>query len=94
MATYKVLLTVKDSYGNVKDIDGGTINVDLTELTAAEAAQIKEVLPLDDYLKKEEISVELDSYATDLEVDEAVNDAVKQTVKYGGFKYISEKEGE
>jgi hypothetical protein len=88
MATYKVWLTVKDSYGNVKDIDGGTINVDLAELTATEAAQIKEVLPLDDYLKKEDIPAELDSYATDLEVGEAV----KQTVKYSGFRYKSEPE--
>ena len=88
MATYKVWLTVKDSYGNVKDIDGGTINVDLTELTTTEANQIKEVLPLDDYLKKEDIPTALDEYATDLEVD----DAVKQTVKYGGFRYKNEPE--
>lgn len=29
MATYKVWLTVKDSYGNIKEVEGGTINVDL-----------------------------------------------------------------
>lgn len=29
MAEYKVILTVKDRYGNVKDIDGGNIDVNL-----------------------------------------------------------------
>lgn len=31
MATYKVWLTVKDSYGNDKEIDGGVIDVNLEE---------------------------------------------------------------
>lgn len=31
MATYKVWLTVKDSYGNTKELDGGNINIDLDE---------------------------------------------------------------
>ena len=31
MAKYKVWLTVKDSYGNTKELDGGNIDVDLDE---------------------------------------------------------------
>ena len=31
MAEYKVILTVKDRYGNTKDIDGGNIDVNLEE---------------------------------------------------------------
>lgn len=42
MATYKVWLTVKDSYGNTKEIDGGTINVDLATLTPDEISQLGE----------------------------------------------------
>lgn len=83
MATYKVWLTVKDSYGNTKEIDGGNINVDLATLTPDEVSQIEDALPLEDYIKKVELPEELDEYATDLEVE----DAVKQTVKYGGFKF-------
>ena len=29
MAKYKVLLTVRDSYGNIKELDGGNIDIDL-----------------------------------------------------------------
>jgi hypothetical protein len=86
MATYKVWLTVKDSYGNTKEIDGGNINVDLATLTPDEVSQIEEALPLEDYLKKVEIPTELNEYATDIEV----KDAVKQTVKYGDFKLKGE----
>jgi hypothetical protein len=82
MATYKVWLKVKDSYGNIKEIDGGDINVDLATLTPDEVSQIEEALPLEDYLKKVELPEELDDYATDTEVATAV----KQTVKYSDFK--------
>jgi hypothetical protein len=79
MATYKVWLTVKDRYGNTKEIDGGNINIGLDELTQDEIASIEEALPLEDYLKKSEIATELDNYATDVEVGQAVkaNDAIK-----------------
>jgi hypothetical protein len=33
MATYKVWLTVKDRYGNTKELDGGTIDVALEALS-------------------------------------------------------------
>jgi hypothetical protein len=89
MATYKVWLKVKDSYGNIKEIDGGDITVDLATLTPDEVNQIEEALPLEDYLKKEELPEELNEYATDVEVE----DAVKQTVKYGGFKLKDEVTG-
>lgn len=83
MATYKVWLTVKDSYGNTKEIDGGTINVDLATLTPDEVNQLEEALPLEDYLKKTEIPTELDNYATDEELAQSIKDA--STVKYSGF---------
>ena len=79
MATYKVWLTVKDSYGNTKEVDGGTINVDLDKFTQAEIDQIEEALPLEDYLKKDDIDIELQHYATDEEVDD------KDSLKYAGF---------
>jgi hypothetical protein len=86
MATYKVWLTVKDSYGNTKELDGGTLNVDLTELTNSEVTQIEEALPLEQYVKRDELPGELNDYATDVEVEAAM----KQTVKYSGFKYKEE----
>ena len=36
MATYKVWLTVKDSYGNIKEIDGGNIEIGLDSLDTRE----------------------------------------------------------
>ena len=51
MAEYKVVLTVKDRYGNVKDIDGGNIDVNL------EKAEIENIV---DNLK-DNISVETKS---------------------------------
>lgn len=94
MATYKVWLTVKDSYGNTKEVDGGTINVDLATLTPDEVTQIEEVLPLEDYLRKDEMVQELDPHFAK---DEAVEEAVKQTVRYSGFKFkddLSKKDGD
>lgn len=84
MATYKVWLTVKDSYGNTKEVDGGTINVDLATLTPDEVNQIEDALPLEDYLKKSEVDTELDRYATDKEVEHEIqhNDAIR----YGDFE--------
>lgn len=79
MATYKVWLTVKDSYGNTKEVDGGTINVDLATLTPDEVTQIEEALPLENYIKRENLDSELKHYATDKELEHAVehNDAIK-----------------
>jgi hypothetical protein len=48
MATYKVWLTVKDSYGNTKEVDGGTINVNLAEMSETEVSAVAE--KLDSYL--------------------------------------------
>ena len=36
MVTYKVWLTVKDSYGNIKEIDGGNIEIGLGALSVSE----------------------------------------------------------
>lgn len=84
MATYKVWLTVKDSYGNTKEIDGGTINVDLATLTPDEIDQIEEALPLEDYIKRENLDVELDAYATDKEVTQAVENT--DSIRYSDFE--------
>lgn len=46
MATYKVWLTVKDSYGNIKEIDGGNITVDRSKLTEEELSTLREAMPV------------------------------------------------
>lgn len=84
MATYKVWLTVKDSYGNTKEVEGGTINVDLATLTPDELNQIEEALPLEDYIKRENLDVELEHYATDVEVEHAVEHS--DAIKYSDFE--------
>ena len=83
MATYKVWLTVKDSYGNTKEIDGGTINVDLATLTPDEITQIEDALPLENFITKTELDTELDAYATDTEVSEAVENS--DSIRYSDF---------
>ena len=89
MPKYKLILTVRDSFGMTKEIDGGTIDIDLAEsLTPTDVKQIEDALPLEDYIKKNELPEELDAYATDIEVEAAV----KQTVKYGDFKLLDEGE--
>lgn len=84
MATYRVWLTVKDSYGNTKEVDGGLINVDLDTFTKEEIEQIEEALPLEDYLKKIELPAELDEYATDQEVAHAVQNT--SSIRYADFE--------
>ena len=88
MATYKVWLTVKDNYGNVKEVDGGTINVDLATLTPDEVSQIEEALPLEDYIKRENLDAELEAYATDREVEHAVENT--GALKYSDFEFKSD----
>jgi hypothetical protein len=80
MATYKVWLTVKDSYGKTKEVDGGTINVDLATLTPDELEQIEEALPLENYIKRDNLNTELDHFATDKEVDQ------KTYIRYSDFE--------
>lgn len=89
MAKYKVWLTVKDSYGNTKELDGGDISVDFAGFTQDTIDHIEEALPLEDYLKKSET----DYLATDKEVENAVGDATANTVKYSGFKFKNNTEG-
>lgn len=88
MATYKVWLTVKNSAGNTKEIAVGNIEVgaDITTLTPEMLSQIEEALPLEDYLKKNDIGTELNTFAT----DEEVAQAVKNTVRYSDFKLVGE----
>lgn len=89
MAKYKVWLTVKDSYGNTKELDGGDISVNFEGFTQETMNRIEEALPLEDYLKK----TEADYLATDTEVGEAVDEATANTVKYSGFKFRNNTEG-
>lgn len=91
MATYKVWLTVKDSYGNTKEVDGGTINVDLASLTPDEVSQIEEALPLEDYIKRDNLDTELEAYATDKEVVHVVEH--NEALKYADFKFKDEEAG-
>lgn len=88
MATYKVWLTVKDRYGNTKEIDGGNIDVGLGGLTEDDVEAIGVALPFSDYLRKDEAVKELDPhFTTDPEVEQAIerNDALK----YGDFQLRS-----
>lgn len=85
MAVYKVILTVKDGYGNVKEINAGNIGVNF-ELGAEELKTIEESLPLGNYLKKTDIDEQLNHYATDAEVTQAT----QNTVKYGAFELKEE----
>lgn len=91
MATYKVWLTVKDSYGNTKEVDGGTINVDLASLTPDEVSQIEEALPLEDYIKRDNLDSELEAYATDKEVVHVVER--NEALKYADFQFKDEEAG-
>lgn len=79
MATFKVWLTVKDNYGNTKELDGGNITLDLEALSDKDISRIGEAFLLEEYLKKSET----DYLATDKEVEMAI----KPTVKYGEFKF-------
>lgn len=61
MPKYKLVLTVQDSFGMTKEIDGGEIDVGLVEsLTPADIKHIEEELPLEDYIKKTELPEELE----------------------------------
>jgi hypothetical protein len=84
MATYKVWLKVKDSFGNMKEVDGGTINVDLN-ITDEDVDRIGQ-MALDSYVKKEDVGI-VDSadIATDKEVEDAISKATHDTIKYTGF---------
>ena len=73
MATYKLVLTVKDNYGKEKEIDGGKVDIDLAELASDEINAITEAL-------------NLDNYATDTELADAISkvptiETVKETIK-------------
>jgi hypothetical protein len=85
MATYKVWLTVKDRFGNTKEIEGNTINVDLDEL---DLEKIEKDLPLDKYLRKDEAKAELDPiFATDVDVGYQVGQVQQQVEQSNSIKY-------
>lgn len=73
MATYKLILTVKDNYGKEKEIDGGTVDIDLAGLSAEDITTVTDALNLDDY-------------ATDIELADAIKgiptiETIKETIK-------------
>ena len=91
MAAYKVWLTVKDSYGNTKEVDGGTIELALEGISKDDITQIGNALPFDEYVRKDDAKDVLDPiFATDAELEEKteeVSTAVeeKDSIKYLGF---------
>lgn len=89
MAKYKVWLTVKDCFGNTKEVDGGTIDVDLAAFSEQEIAQIEEQLPFEDYIKRDDLDTELEDYATDTEVTHEVIKVVStnEALKYSTFDF-------
>lgn len=84
MATYKVWLTVKDRYGSIKKVESGTINVGLDELTKDELDAIEESLPLETFVTRTDLTNELEEYATDKEVEEAVSEGAA-IIRYSKF---------
>lgn len=87
MAKYKVYFTVKDNYGKTKEVEGGVIDLDVgfTDLDQREVSYLEDALPLENYLKKSEISTELDEYATDVELEEAVQST--ESIRYTDFNF-------
>ena len=77
MATYKVWLTVKDRYGNVKEVEGRDLVIDIGPDTFSneDLEAFEDVLPFKEYIKKSESEY----LATDEEV--------ANTVRYGEFKF-------
>ena len=92
MAKYKVVFTVRDKYGKDKEIDGGTVDIELPTLTQEELTRIEEALPLENYLKKSDIPEELDYLATDIEVADAIQAA--DSIRYADFELAQEEDNE
>lgn len=83
MATYKIILTIKDNYGKEKEVEGGVVNIDLTNLSTAEVNNIVDALQLDDY-------------ATDIELESAIKglpgfEPSTDSIKYNSFNTPTEE---
>lgn len=76
MAKYNVVFTIKDKYGHEKELVGGTIEVDLNDLTSEEVSNITDVINLDEYVT----DIELADAIKDRPTVEAVKDIVKTDV--------------
>ena len=57
---------------------------ELSSYSQEELNQIEEALPLEDYIKRENLDVELEHYATDVEVEHAVEHS--DAIKYSDFE--------
>ena len=77
MATYKVWLTVKDSYGNLRELDGGNISLDFSELTQEDISKMAK--KLDPY------------FTTDKEVEHVVEHS--NLIKYSDLDLKPEEWG-
>ncbi len=96
MAFYKVWLTVRDRYGNTKEVEGGNIKVD-TEFDALSKETldlIEGALPFNDYIKRESLDAELEKYATDEEVAREVSQKVTNAVEEKVTVAVQEKVAE
>ena len=73
MATYRLMLKIKDINGNEKVISGGEVTIDLTKLTEKELDHL--AVALDPIYTKED------------EVSEVVTEAISNTttIKYSNF---------
>lgn len=86
MAKYKVWFTVKDDYGNTKEIEGGAIEIDagIFGFTEEEIDHLEEALPLEEYVTKMDLDEELDGYATNSAVAEAIQNT--DSIRYTDFE--------
>ena len=75
MATYKVWLAVKDSYGNTRELDGGNININFSGLSNEDIDQMAK--KLDPY------------FTTDREVEHVVEHS--DLIKYSDLDIKPEK---
>lgn len=80
MAKYNVIFTVRDKFGNEKELTGGTIDVDLATVTSDEATAIAGALQLDDYAT----DLELADAFKDVTTMENVKEMLKTNVIFGG----------
>lgn len=92
MAKYNVVFTVRDKYGKDKEIDGGTVEIDLPTFTKEEITYIEEALPLENYLKKTEVPEELEHFATDIELEEAIKNS--GSMSYSDFEFEPEEDND
>jgi hypothetical protein len=81
MATYKLVLTVKDNYGKEKEVDGGTVEIDLANLSTDEITTVTNALKLDTYATDQELADAIEKVPTLEVVKEAIRTDVPEAVE-------------